>query len=73
MSGASAWQVPADSTPERTTVALARWQRRRIARALAGTPAAMIEPRHSLRAAMLCGIVLTAVLLAASLAIGRVQ
>ncbi len=73
MSGASAWQAPADSTPERTTVALARWQRRRIARALAGLPTVMIEPRRSLRAAMLCGIVLTAVLLAASLAIGRVQ
>lgn len=73
MSGIPAWEAPPDATPERTTVALARWQRRRIARALAGLPAVSIEPRRYLRAAVLCGVVVTAVLLAASLAIGTVR
>lgn len=73
MAGPRRWQAPPDATPERTTVALGRWQRRRVARSLAGLPPVAVEPRWGLRGALIGGVVLTVVLLAASLAVGGLR
>lgn len=68
--GEPRWSVPSDPAPERTTIAVARWQRRRITRALVGLPPAGAAPAPGVRVAVLGGVVLAALIRVAGLALG---
>lgn len=64
------WRPPPDAAPERTAVALARWQRRRTVRALLGLSQGEVGPREGVAAAAVCGAVLGLVLQVVALTVG---
>lgn len=64
------WRPPPDAAPERTAVALARWQRRRTVRALLGLSQGEVGPREGVAAAAVCGAVLGIVLQVVALTVG---
>lgn len=64
------WAPPPDAAPERTAVAVGRWQRRRMVRALLGRPSSEIGPRDGIGGAVSCGILLGVVLRVVALTVG---
>lgn len=68
--GPDGWKPPPDATPDRTAIVLARWQRRRLSRALIGLPLNEVGPRDGVGAAVIGGILLGVVLRVVALTVG---